>query len=116
MDRALDWVLVEGPDGTYGSFDAGLAGYRLDGIHPLVNLDGLTNDNDYVDFLADHPGRLQPARREGVDILIGPLPLRDRQGDLACSTTLWEGYPGARADGTDPTANRVWVLDLRTCR
>lgn len=115
LQRATDWVIAQGPDATYGAFDAGLLGYRLDGRHPLINLDGLVNDREFGRFLESEPSRLDIARREGVDILVNDLKVEYRNNELACARTLYEGAGSVQANAETAGPDRVYVLDLRPC-
>ena len=115
IERAASWGARLGPDATYGAFDAGLVGYRLHGTHALINLDGLMNDNEFVEWTDTPRTRLEIARHEGVEILVNDMPVGERQGDLACATTLWEGQRSLRADASTENPDRMYVLDLRPC-
>jgi hypothetical protein len=115
LQRAADWIEAEGPPGRYGAFDAGLLGYRLDGRYPLVNLDGLVNDREFGEFLESRPSRLETARREGVEILVNDLRVAERESDLACALTLYEGAGSVKSDAAIAGPDRIYVLDLRPC-
>ncbi len=117
MDLAAEWVVLHGPPGRYGGNDTGLLGFRLDGTHELVNLDGLVNDYEYAAFLSGEPNMVQKAQRKGVDLLIGRFPDEILEGPLTCGEILWES-PGSvpYVDGLrDLTEARVFVVDVRGC-
>lgn len=113
LDDAADFVIERGPSGRYGGRDSGLLGYRLDGTHQLVNLDGLVNGRDVVALLRDGAPLGAIARQERVDLLITRLNAEERR-ELSCATELWRsrerGYYSL-----DQQWGHVHVLDLRTC-
>jgi len=115
IQRAADWIREEGPPGTYGAFDAGLLGYRLDGTVPLINLDGLVNDHEFGRFTATGPTRLETARNQGVELLVNDLRMAERESDLRCATTLYQGAGSVRSDAAQVGPDRLYVLDLRPC-
>lgn len=109
--QAANWIRESGPEGRYGSTDAGLLGFYLDGEATVVNLDGLVNDYEYA-HAARESGYdwVQMARREGVRYLTA----RVDPHEVACGRELWKSsdiaYGGA-AGGYLPI--RIW--DLRDC-
>ncbi len=56
------------------------------------------------------PSSRRPAG-EGVEILINDIQIDERETDLACAATLWEGDIDLAGGGPD----RMMVLDLRPC-
>jgi hypothetical protein len=112
VDAAADWAIEEGPAGTYGAYDAGLLGYRLDGSAPLVNLDGLVNDVEHAELVMDGASLATLLRHDRVDVLINRLDAVELE-ELRCASRLWTSEAPVRYDGTD---EHVYALDVRGCR
>jgi hypothetical protein len=119
LDVAADWIRLQGPDGRYGAYDAGLLGYRLDGDRTFVNLDGLVNNYEFaalVDLRADAPTRI---RATAVDFLVNRLSDDQLHGELECARPVWRSdhavpyWDGAQKD---PQLSYIHVLDVRACR
>lgn len=115
---AAGWIRASATGGTYGSPDAGILGYLLDGRPAIVDLDGLVNDYRYADALARGVAALARYRTEGVRYLVGRLS-RDRPVDPGCGRVLWTSPEQVRDGGTllRPIVDElpVEVIDLGTC-
>jgi hypothetical protein len=118
IDSAAAWVREHGPPGRYGARDAGLLGYRLDGQHDVVNLDGLVNDYAFADRLAHGQSLRQLIAASGVDYYVNRINAHDL-AELSCGKVLWTS-PGqvdnADGPGGATTSAPVYVLDVRNCR
>jgi hypothetical protein len=119
LDEAADWVLAEGPRGTYGARDAGLLGYRLSPSgRPVVNLDGLVNDYEFAEFVTrGGDGWGDRLRAANVDFLIQRLYEDEITGEMACGRELWRSpQPVLYYDSLEATTSAyVVVLDVRAC-
>jgi hypothetical protein len=117
IDEAADWVRVNGPPGRYGAWDTGVLGFRLNGLHPVVNLDGLVNDYEYGELVTSGAPAIEELSREGIEFLVQRLPDSQRNGELACARELWRSpEPVEYADDIKPqTSFPVYVLDVRPC-
>jgi hypothetical protein len=110
IDLAADELAGGGSDVRYGARDAGILGYRLDPAS-VVNLDGLTNDYDFGEFVVNEPFTRPRIEREGIEVFVGRLATEDF-ADLDCAEVLWRS-PGevVAGAGTSP----VYILDTRGC-
>ncbi len=117
LDQAVDWVVAHGPPGRYGASDAGVVGYRLDGLHPVVNLDGLVEDYAYAALAAQGASLHQEIADTRVDVLVNRLDDAELAA-LSCARVLWASP--TRLGVGDATGavdfGPVYVLDVRRCR
>jgi hypothetical protein len=116
---AAAWVRTQGPDGRYGAFDAGLLGFELDGAHELVNLDGLVNNYDVAELVADRAPSVELVRYNEVDYVVNRLTDERRAAQFACATPIWQSpRPVPYGDASQGSVSEayLWVLDVRACR
>jgi hypothetical protein len=117
-NEAADWLLENGPPGQYGAWDAGLLGYRLDGRHTVVNMDGLVNDYDYARVVTNKGSLKDQIRASGVDVMINFIDDETLRSEFACATVLWRTPQTIFPDDPlmPPNEGRVYVLDVTGCR
>jgi len=116
--QAATWIGAHGPAGRYGSPDAGLLGFYLDGARRVVNLDGLTNTYAYARALARGDSALQRYRTLGLDYLVARR--RPDHPDVPqCAAVIWSSPSGALYGGGLDTPTiasiRVHVWNLKPC-
>lgn len=118
--QASSWVDLHGPSGRYGSTDAGLLGFYIDGPRrTVVNLDGLVNNFWYEQYLFGEKFPLLTAYKQlKLRYYLGRAQLG--QGMLPkCASVVWR-YPYAtRYWSGDPGVPVEWrgygVWDLAPC-
>jgi hypothetical protein len=117
IDLAAVWVRGSGPDGRYGANDAGLLGYRLDGVVPVVNLDGLVNDYDFAALVGSGAPLRARLRATGVEYFVGRLDDAGLADLTSCGAVLWESPE--RVPYVDSlsrlTRTPVRIVDVRAC-
>jgi hypothetical protein len=116
--QAATWIGAHGPKGRYGSPDAGLLGFYLDGARQVVNLDGLTNTYAYARALVRGDSALQRYRTLGLDYLVARRRLDDPDVPH-CAAVIWTSPSGVLYGGglDSPTITSipVHVWDLKPC-
>jgi hypothetical protein len=116
ITEATHWITAHGPHGRYGSLDAGLAGYRLDGARHLVNLDGLVNSYAFTKYAKRGITLRTRVHAAGVDYYVNRLNDGDRH-DLSCGRVLWTS--SVDVPFVDPVGARtlapIAVVDVRRC-
>jgi hypothetical protein len=119
--EAATWIAAHGPQGRYGSPDAGAIGFYLDGIRPVVNLDGLVNSYTYANALQRGDTAINRYRTLGLDYLVARRASRDPDVP-PCAAVIWTSSAAiAYFQGGDFTGHRIVSLpvriwDLRGCR
>lgn len=118
IDETADWLAENGPPGQYGAWDAGLLGYRLDGRHTVVNMDGLVNNYNYARMITNGGSLKDEVRASGVDVMINRIDDQTFQSEFACATVLWRTPQTIPADDPlmPPDQGPVYVLDVSGCR
>lgn len=117
IDEAVAWLDQHPQPGRYGAYDAGLLAFGLDPT-TVVNLDGLVNDYDYLDLVADPDvDALDRYRDQGVRTLVGRFTVGDQRlpdcaGRLWASPTQVSYYDSVTGL---TTAAPVGIYDLGTC-
>ena len=114
---AADWVVAHGPPGRYGADDAGLLGYRLDGTHPVVDVDGLVDNYRYAALVARGSTLRQQLAATGVDVYVNRIH-PSQLAALGCARVLWRSpnQVAVLEGGTTLDRAPVDVLDVRRCR
>ena len=117
IDQAASWVRVHGPPGRYGSLDAGLLGYRLDGRFVVVDLDGLVSNYRNAEMVVRNASLPDRIRANSVDYLVDRLDDHVMATQLTCARVLWRSPGGSLAgSGVEaPVVAPVYVLDVRGC-
>ncbi len=108
IEQAAAWVQLHGPSGRYGASDAGLLGYRLDGVHPVVNLDGLVNNYRFDALVNGDASLLERIRATGVDVYVNRVTGAQLRS-MPCARLVWQS---PELVGGVP----IDVLDVRGCR